>query len=330
MPENTDYLNKVTVIIRSVGERTEAVCRQLIIEQGVPPEAIFTINEAPFSKAMRVGFEIGLEQGRSWTFCVDADLLLRSESIEQMVGLAEKQPSNVCEVQSYILDKFFGGARMGGVHVYRTGLLDKVIANIPEEGVNIRPESHTLNSMAKNGYPWVSLPVLVGLHDFEQSYEDIFRKCFVQAHKHFHHANLFVPFWRKQVMHDPDYKVALAGFAAGIEHSADVRIDARAEYFQAGMRRLGIEAKEDMNPGEWNLDRVDMVIENWVEPAEYWEAFPAGMAGFEKGVTGRALALFKWNLRETNAIRSSLVVAGWFLERVGVRLKRRSVSRATS
>lgn len=324
---NTDYLNKVTVIIRSVGERTETVCRQLIIEQGVPPEAIFTINEAPFSKAMRAGFEVGLEQDRPWTFCVDADLLLRSGSIEQMVGLSEKQPSNVCEVQSYILDKFFGGARMGGVHVYRTGLLDKVIANIPKEGVNIRPESHTLNSMARNGHPWVSLPVLVGLHDFEQSYDDIFRKCFVQAHKHFYRVNLFIPFWREHVMHDPDYKVALAGFAAGIEHPESVRIDAREEYFQVGMRRLGIEAKEDMNPVEWNLDRVDNILENWVEPAGYWEEYPAGMAGFEKGVSARALALFKSNLRETNAIRSFFLVSGWFLERVGVHLKRRSVSR---
>lgn len=33
----TDLNNKVTIIIRSVGERTEQLCRELILAQGVAP-----------------------------------------------------------------------------------------------------------------------------------------------------------------------------------------------------------------------------------------------------------------------------------------------------
>jgi hypothetical protein len=239
-------LNIATIIIRSVGERTEALCKKLIIEQGVSEDAIFIINEAPFSKAMKVGFEIGIREKRPWTFCVDADVLLRPGSVLNMIRHAEKQPKNVCEIQGFVLDKFFGGARTAGVHLYRTSLLEKVLQEIPLEGVDIRPESFALNSMKKNGYPWYAVEELVGLHDFEQSNEDIFRKCFAQAHKHLNYTELFIPFWRSKSFLDEDYKIALAGFGEGIKHFGDVRIDKRAEYFLSAMQNLDLRPKQNL------------------------------------------------------------------------------------
>jgi hypothetical protein len=321
MPNHTDYLNNVTVIVRSVGERTETVCHQLIIEQGVPPEAIFTINEAPFSKAMRVGFEIGLEQDRPWTFCVDADLLLRSGTIEQMVGLVEMQPSNVCEIQGYVLDKYFGGARMAGNHIYRTSLLHKVIDCIPEEGVDIRPETHALNRMKAKGYPWVSMPVLVGLHDFEQSYEDIFRKCFVQAHKHLSHTELFVPFWRSKSADDIDYRIALAGFAEGIKHFGEVRIDKRAQYLLDAMRYLNLESKNDLNLDQWSLARIDSIIRSWEEPEGYWQKYPFGMDANSGSILSRAVEMYRSQREKRSSRESGMVVLSWLLTGAGNKLR---------
>lgn len=318
-------LDSVTIIIRSVGERTESLCRKLILDQGVPKEAVFVINEAPFSKAMKVGFEIGIAEKRPWTYCVDADLLLRPKSILNMIQHAERQPSNVCEIQGFILDKFFGGARMGGVHVYRTSLLDKVIELIPPEGKDIRPETHALNAMRAAGYPWITVKELVGLHDFEQAHEDIFRKCFVQAHKHLNHTELFIPFWRSKSNHNMDYQVALAGFAEGIRHFGEVRIDKRAEYFQEAMQGLEVNSKNAIDLTEWDLDRIESMIQNWVEPPDYWDKYPGGMlASSGPGVMSRALEQYRWHRGRASMRSSSKQVLAWLLISAGKKLGSRS------
>lgn len=316
--------DSVTIIIRSVGERTETLCRKLILDQGVPEEAVFVINEAPFSKAMKVGFEIGIAEKRPWTYCVDADLMLRPKSILNMIQHADRQPSNVCEIQGFILDKFFGGARMGGVHVYRTSLLDRVINLIPPEGKDIRPETHALNSMRAVGYPWITVKELVGVHDFEQSYEDIFRKCYVQAHKHLGHTEQLVPFWRSKSESDMDYQIALAGFSEGIKHFGEVRIDKRAEYFKKSMRGLEARSKDEIDLSEWDLERVESMILNWVEPEEYWEKYPGGMlASRGTSILSRVLAQYKWYRSTASMSASGKQVLAWLLTGAGAKLQKK-------
>lgn len=278
MVKQPDNINKkAIVVIRSVGERTEQLCRELILAQGVVPANVVIVREAPFSAAMRKSFEIGLERDLSWTFCVDADLLLRPKSIETMLQLAEEQPENVCEIQGYILDKFFGGPRQGGVHLYRTSLLPKVIDSIPAEGVNVRPEFHTLQAMEALGHPWVSVPYLVGLHDFEQYYQDIFRKCFVQAHKHQYFTDLFLSIWRDGAECDRDYRVALKGYAKGIEYYEPVFIDTRDAIYQSCFAELQIEEKARLEPDEYSLASIEQIINEWAEPTVYQKQFPTKM-----------------------------------------------------
>jgi hypothetical protein len=322
-------LDSVTIIIRSVGERTESLCRKLILDQGVSRESVFVIKKAPFSKAMEVGLEIGRAQKRPWTFCVDADLLLRPESIRNMIKNAERQPSNVCEIQGFILDKFFGGARMGGVHVYRTALLDRVINSIPPEGKNIRPETHALNAMHEAGYPWLTVKELVGLHDFEQAYKDIFRKCYVQAHKHLSHTELFIPFWRSKSNQDMDYHIALAGFAEGIKHYGEVFIDKRVDYLQKSMWGIEASPKNEIDLSKWDLDRIESMIHNWVEPEEYWEKYPGGiLASSGSDVISSALEQYKWHRSRGSGsvIHSGKQVLSWLLTSAGKKLRNGSTS----
>ena len=91
------------------------LCKQLIVDQGVSAENLAVVKEAPFSAALKKSFELGMECGLKWTFCIDADVLLRPGAVETMVNLAEQEDEQVCEIQGFILDKFFGGPRNGGV-----------------------------------------------------------------------------------------------------------------------------------------------------------------------------------------------------------------------
>lgn len=303
---NPAMLQKVTVVIRSVGERTEKVCRALILEQGVPPEAVFVVRQAPFSKTLRVASEIGLEQKRPWTLFVDADVLLRPESIRRIVKVAEAQAPRVCQIQGYCLDKFFGGTRPGGIHLYRTSLLREFLSSIPNDGEDIRPETRALTTMASKGFPWFLAPELVGLHAFEQTYEDIFRTCFVHAHKYSHLFEFLIPYWRSKVELDDDYRVALAGFAAGIEHSGLLRIDKNAPYFMAAMARVEAVEKDDLSASVWNLDRVEETVISWVEPRSYWDFFPAGMPSSGSGFIGRAMSGLRIQIGLKGAVSGTL------------------------
>lgn len=320
-------INSATIIIRSVGERTQSLCKNLILDQGVSEEAVFVINQAPFSKALKVGFEIGLDEKKPWTFCVDADLLLRSRSILNMIEHAERQPSNVCELQGFVLDKLYGGARKGGIHLYRTSLLDKMIKCIPSEGKDIRPETYALNAMQAAGYPWLTVPELIGLHDFEQTYEDLYRKCFVHAHKHLCDTTFLIPYWRSKSKQDLDYQIALVGFAEGIRHFGEVRIDKRAEYFQKAMKDLEISPKHAMDLSEWNLDRIEFIIQNWVEPIEYWEKYPIGMlVNSGSGILSRVIGEYKWHRSRSSFRDSAKSIVARLLIGAGNRLRRSSVS----
>jgi len=263
-----------SVIIRSAGERTEQLCKQLIIEQGVSPENLSSVREAPFSAALKKSFEVGIGHGLKWTLCNDADVLLRPGAVEAMVSFAEQQDEKVCEIQGFILDKFFGGPRNGGVHLYRTSLLPKALGKLPPEESNIRPEFQTLKAMAAIGYPFRIVPFLVGIHDFEQYYADIFRKCFIQAHKHLELTEFFLSIWREKATSDIDYVVALHGFSSGVEHYGEVSIDSRQEIYQTLLSKYQVQEKTDLDLGKYSLAAIEALINNWVEPDLYRELYP--------------------------------------------------------
>lgn len=266
--------DNVSIIIRSAGERTEELCHKLISEQGVDQKNLFTVCEAPFSASLRKSFKVGIERGLTWTFCIDADVLLRPGAIADMLRLAEEKDKNVCEIQGLVLDKFFGGPRDAGNHLYRTSLLDKVITKIPIEGEAIRPEHTTLQRMKNDEYSWLTVPCLIGIHDFEQYYRDIFRKCFVQAHKHEYHADLFLSVWRKKASIDKDYWIALHGFAAGVKYYDDVRIDIRQEIYEQEYMALNIDEKKILSPEELSGEDIERIIRGWEEPELYNRKFP--------------------------------------------------------
>ena len=205
----------VTAIVRSVGERTETACYNLLAEQ-VPAENIVIINEVPFSAAVAKTFQVGIERGLPWTLCIDADVLLRYGAVNDLLAIAAQADKNVFEIQSNILCKFFGGPRQAGNHIYRTSLLNKALDCIPKTEV-IRPETNTIKQMAARGFPRLEIKKLtIGLHDYEQYYVDIYRKAFVQAHKHGHLATtLFDPFWNKY-KHDIAVVCAIISASAGV------------------------------------------------------------------------------------------------------------------
>lgn len=286
----------VVVIIRAAGERTEGLCRKLILDQGVQSDKIHLIHEVPFSSALKKSYEIGIESGCRWTLCVDADLLLRPGSISEIIMHAEKKPRNICEIQGFMLDKFFGGIRKGGIHLYRSETLPLVIKQIPAEGVTIRPESQTLQNMKKLGYSRSEVSYVVGLHDEEQYNSDIYRKVFVHGVKHTGRIPLFVEWWKKNLQADPDFKVALHALSDSIRTTEKLYIDSGQDIYAEMFSRSGFNEKEQLNSEEFSLEWVEKKILNWKSPDLYYSHFPA-RDGFDSRFKGYLNKIERLNRR---------------------------------
>jgi hypothetical protein len=124
----------------------------------------------------------------------------------------------------------------------------------------------------------------VGIHDFEQYFLDIFRKCFIHAHKHLDLTELFLSFWREKAVNDMDYEVALHGFASGVDHYGEISIDSRQEMYRTLLSKYQLQEKSELASGSYSLAAIEELINSWVEPDLYRELYPTkfGLVSGEK------------------------------------------------
>lgn len=219
-------IDNVAVVIRASGERTEAICQQLL-EEVIPTENITLIHESPFSRAVQRTCEIGIEYGLPWTLTVDADLLVDVHRLRDFICEAEKRDDSIFFFNAIMIDKFLYMKRQGGVHLYRTKLLHSALPNVDLETVAIRPESHLVRTMNDLGYPNDVIDISVTLHDFEQYYRDIYRTIITHSIRHEMYLKQLYPFWQELAQDDEDFRIALWAYEASQLFTVQVKLDAR-------------------------------------------------------------------------------------------------------
>lgn len=264
----------LTIVIRSIGERTEPLLKKLILDQGVAESNIHTVHESPFSKALVKSFEIGIKQNKNWTYCLDADVLIRPDSLQKMYSYAEKANPKVVRVQGFVLDKFFGGVRQAGNHLYRTSCLKELIECIPDEGVDIRPETRALQELQKKGYQLQLVPYIVALHDHEQYAKDIYRKMFIHGVKHWEKIPLFVNLWKKKKNHDIDYSIALSALAESIQYTGELYIDSEQKVYHEKFSILGFQEKDPLSIFALTSGHIERIVSDWQYDDIYLKFYP--------------------------------------------------------
>lgn len=248
--------DEIVVVIRAAHERTESLCHTLVCQQ-MRPEQVHIIHEAPFRVALRRSFQIAVESNASWLVCVDADLLPRSDAIARLVKVAKQQAPSNFFTQAMVYDKFFGGPRTAGIKLYNTALLPEALAQMDAAPQSLRPEHSIIEHMNSRGYGWhEELGLVLAVHDEEQFYRDIFRKCFVQAFKHDYLASLFVPLWRAARATDPDFHAALLGFAKGLQTQQRFELNAQdlSAIAAAELEAAGVHEKPPLRAKAFSVD----------------------------------------------------------------------------
>lgn len=239
-----DMLDSTIVVIRSSNERTFGLCRELCLKQ-TSKASLEIVQEVPFEQALRKCYEIGIASNKKWMVTVDADVLLVDGAIETLVQNAELMAQHYIQLEGRVFDKITGLYRQAGHRIYRTEFLPTALTQIPSEGGEIRPEYFTLQQMGKLGHPSLRISDVVGLHDFEQSYFDIYRKSFVHAVKHPHWISVLIERCVKHLHDDPDSLVILKGLWDGMTTKGNVSIDRRKfyDFWKDALETLGLEEK---------------------------------------------------------------------------------------
>ena len=265
-----EFLHDVTVVVRSVGERTEAACCHLLAQQ-FPKDNIFrVVNEAPHAAAFMKCLQVGMEQQRPWTLIVDADVLPLPSALAQLHALAVRAHPKILTVQGYVLCKYFGSIRPSGHNLFRTALLPKAIECVPDRP-GLLPESETVANMATLGHPQIEVPeIVIGLHDYEQYYRDICCKSFLQIRRHGKYAmKVFEPLWGHGQANDADYKMALQVLHSEIELDSRQMLDYRSrpdDIIDKLMRNADLQEKEPLPSDAYSAAQIATIMDAFKPP----------------------------------------------------------------
>lgn len=253
-------------IVRSVGERTTNQCVALLEETFAGKAPIKLLQEQPFTEALRQTMLLGMEMGRKWTFVVDADVLVEPAALLKFLALAQLAKRNTFMLHAPVCDKFFMKPRQAGNRLYRTEFMEKALEFVPSEGESYRPESELCNRMQANGYLLYKSNIIIGLHDYEQDYEDIFRKALLFGFKHKKSINQLLDFW-KMNQEDQDYAAALDGLNITMNKDEPVIIDKNLVSISADACQFKWKntAKSAIVPEQLTGVKVSEIIKNDME-----------------------------------------------------------------
>lgn len=208
--------NHFSAIVRSIGEITTlSIVNQL--KNDFDKDKVRVVKDIkPFSQALKESYVQAIDMDTSWTLIVDADVIFKRNALSFFRKAINIAPDNVFDINVRFLDKFFGLERYVGMKIYNTKYLHKAIFYIPESGKADKPETQTIKTMRKQGFQSLFLDYTAGLHDFFQSFEDIFRKGFTHGKKHSKFLHLLMPYWKRRRTADMDFNVLLEGVKLGM------------------------------------------------------------------------------------------------------------------
>jgi hypothetical protein len=208
-----------TIVVRSAEERTRDLCVRLI-QQQIQPEhtsSVHIVAEKPFAKAHERSIEIALEAQAEWSIFIDADVLLRAGAIVSILDQLKQCAGVPFYMMNFqVLDRGFAGTSYQGVHGYRTQLFSKAQQFSDLAHTDQRPETRLCKEMAKLGYPTVLSKTVVGLHDYEQFYRDLYRKMYVRGIKYNKRADFMYRTLEARYKTHNDYKVMIWGLVHGL------------------------------------------------------------------------------------------------------------------
>jgi hypothetical protein len=279
----SDLSSLLTVVIRCAGERTETLCVNTVKVQAQGAEVLL-VREAPFATALHRSMELAIERGRRWSLLMDADVLLASWAFESLVDELSGMGRPFYMLNGLVLDRMFLAPAHAGVHAYETRHLVRALDFMEAAREDQRPESRLSSEMARLGVPTVRSRLVLGLHDFEQYYRDLYRKAFVRSFKFRLALKRLCERVQTEHSDNPENQAMFRGLCDGMaaaQSQSCASLDAGA-YLAAGavaLQSLGLSEKTELRAGTCPADAAiaEYKPDEWCRVNAHWLA-PEGFA----------------------------------------------------
>jgi hypothetical protein len=168
--------------------------------------------------------------------------------------------------------------------------------------------------------------MVIGLHDYEQFFCDIYRKAFFHTHKHGSDLIYWETMWRNFRNCEDDFKVALKGAKDGKAYDASVFSDIRQFYstkIEKILNELYLTEKPILPSNFWSQREVDNIVECFFPSYEYW-AYRTNAWNKNTKYLAQEKNLWKKmnSLLKNRGIKKTILrVFGYALTRSGIKLK---------
>jgi hypothetical protein len=259
------------IVVRSVRERTEEACLQIVRSQLGPGGPLYVVRDRPFAEAHIESMRLAVEAGAKWSLFLDADVLLRRDALADMLREAEAISQPFYMLNFRVLDRGFGGPAYG-VHLYATEHLRTALkfADLAREAQ--RPETRLCIEMAQEArVATLRSAQVVGLHGYEQFYADLYRTSFVRAVKFVLCRDYLLRRYRDRYETDADDRVMFWGLVDGMVYGADhetAPLD-KEFYRERASRVLVMLGLEEKGPLTLDCGGVEQVLRAHVPDEEY-------------------------------------------------------------
>ncbi|WP_288260250.1 hypothetical protein [uncultured Prochlorococcus sp.] len=251
-------------IIRSSNERTiDYLYNSLINNDYFDKKNVSVVVEKPFWRSLEKSIKIAKEYQTSYFALIDGDVLISSKFLSFLFFYSEKKllPNAYFGIQFNILDYLFGGPRSGGMHLYRRDILIEGESYLNEIKYSDRPETELKKLLQKSSdKKWKYSNVLIGIHDYFQSYKDYFRKGYIFGIKHYSAFDYFSSYWSSKSFENFQYRASLFGLIEGYGKKRESEYSSDDRYINSAWskyKHIFDECEEQI------ITSPDDVIKNW-------------------------------------------------------------------
>lgn len=196
-------------VIRTVGERTEGVCIELVNRQKDEHEVLHVLREKTHADAVERTIRIGLESKAEWLVAIDADMLLLPGSMSTIRKEIRSCSDDTAIIHPAVVDKLYR-MRRWGLTVYRKSILEELHDEfqIIRKKQHLKIEGAAIKELSRKKHREVIFSRNVtAIHDFYQYYRDLYRKAYLNTLRNPGFNKSVGKSWMRLAKSDDDYGV---------------------------------------------------------------------------------------------------------------------------
>jgi hypothetical protein len=201
--------DKFEFVIRTVGERTEKVCIELLNRQKSIDEQLHIVNQDSHAKAVDKTLRIGQASNAKWVVAIDADMLLIPGALAAVKAEVSTCGEDTAIIHPAVVDKLYR-MRRWGLTLYRQSIIEELYDIFSEirKKENLKIEGAAIKELTKKGNRGVVFSRNVAaIHDFYQYYGDLYRKAYLNTIRNPGYNRGLGNFWKKLAESDNDYLI---------------------------------------------------------------------------------------------------------------------------